>query len=243
VQRASTYGDDLAHIHDVGFGAFAESSAPGLLNILRETSIHDGLVVDLGCGSGIWAQHLTDAGYKVLGVDISSAMIELAQRRAPDAAFDVHSFLKFELPPCRAITALGEVLCYQFDGSNNRQALARFFKRAFKALESGGVLIFDVAEVGLDKDRLPTCREGDGWACLVHFEYDTKRDQLVRHITTFREVDALYRRHEEVHKLQLYQRSEVAEMLRKAGFRMQTMRRFGDHKLLPGRIGFVARKP
>lgn len=240
--RALAYGDDLAHIHDVGFGGFAEGSAPGLLTILRESGIHDGQVVDLGCGSGIWARHLTDAGFRVLGVDISPAMIKLAKQRAPDASFHVESFLAFELPQCRAITALGEVLCYQFDESNNRKALARLSKKAYDALEHGGVMIFDVAEVGLDKDRLPAFREGDGWACLLRFEYDAKQDHLIRRITTFRKVGMLFRRHEEVHRLQLHRRSEVVEMLRKAGFRVQTVREYGDHELLPGRIGFVARK-
>ena len=66
------YKKDLAYIHDVGFGDFAKNSAPGLLEIMRRAEINDGLVVDLGCGSGIWARELVDAGYDagipVLGV-------------------------------------------------------------------------------------------------------------------------------------------------------------------------------
>jgi ribosomal protein L11 methylase PrmA len=52
------YKEDLAYIHDVGFGAFSSESAPGLLEILRQKGIEKGLVVDLGCGSGIWAKAL-----------------------------------------------------------------------------------------------------------------------------------------------------------------------------------------
>lgn len=50
--------------------------APGLLTVLAEAGIHDGLVVDLGCGTGVWAEHLSDAGYQVVGLDISPATIE-----------------------------------------------------------------------------------------------------------------------------------------------------------------------
>jgi predicted TPR repeat methyltransferase len=153
--RSPHYGDDLAYIHDVGFGGFAAGAAPGVLETLRRNGIHEGVVVDLGCGSGIWAKHLTEAGYRVVGVDLSPAMIRLAQQRAPDAQFHVASFLSFELPRCRAVTALGEVLCYLFDRSNNRKALAGLFQRAAGALESGGLMIFDVAEVGLDRGRPP----------------------------------------------------------------------------------------
>jgi predicted TPR repeat methyltransferase len=28
-------------------------------------------VIDLGCGSGLWARGFVDAGYRVLGIDIS----------------------------------------------------------------------------------------------------------------------------------------------------------------------------
>jgi methylase of polypeptide subunit release factors len=47
------YKEDLAFIHDVGFSDYALKSAPGLLDILAQNQIRDGLVVDLGCGSGL----------------------------------------------------------------------------------------------------------------------------------------------------------------------------------------------
>ena len=81
------YTDDLAYIHDVGFGEFALKSAPGLLNILRQRKIFAGLVVDLGCGSGLWARELTQAGYDVLGIEQSAAMIEIARKKTPKARF------------------------------------------------------------------------------------------------------------------------------------------------------------
>src|SRR5918994_2239977 len=77
------YGEDIAYIHDVGHAEFALGAAPGIMEILDSNGIHDGLVVDLGCGSGLWARELVDAGYKVLGIDISEAMIELSRNRVP----------------------------------------------------------------------------------------------------------------------------------------------------------------
>jgi len=93
------YTDDLAYIHDVGFGEFALKSAPGLLNILRQRKIFAGLVVDLGCGSGLWARELTQAGYDVLGIEQSAAMIEIARKKTPKARFQKDSFLKALLLP------------------------------------------------------------------------------------------------------------------------------------------------
>src|SRR5947207_15939720 len=101
------YGDDLAHIHDVGFGFHARGAAPGLLGILRESGVTQGLVVDLGCGSGIWAQELLEAGYGVLGIDRSAAMLRIARARCPQARFQCASVFDARLPSCDAMTAIG----------------------------------------------------------------------------------------------------------------------------------------
>ena len=235
------YGEDLACIHEAGYGGFAEGCAAGLLAALRAAGIAGGKVVDLGCGPGAWAGRLVEAGYDVLGVDLSAAMIRLARRRAPRATFRVGSLYTTPLPPCRAITALGEVLCYRVREAAD-PSLVPLFRRAHTALGTGGLLIFDVAEVGLDRGRAPACREGEGWACLVRFAYDDARQRLTRHITTFRRIGASYRRREETHHVQLYRASAVARELREAGFRVRTVRRFGEYPLPPGRVGFLARK-
>ena len=126
--HVNTYERDLAYIHDKGFGAFARGSAPGLLKLFQQNRITEGRVVDLGCGSGIWAKELANAGYQVIGVDISPAMIELARQRVPNAEFHVGSFVEFRAPACRAITALGEVFNYLFDPRNSLRTLRRVCK-------------------------------------------------------------------------------------------------------------------
>jgi len=49
------YAPDLAYVHDVGFGDFARDAGPALLAHFRKAGLAGGHVVDLGCGSGIWA--------------------------------------------------------------------------------------------------------------------------------------------------------------------------------------------
>jgi SAM-dependent methyltransferase len=235
---ASFYDDDLAYIHDVGFGSFANDAAPEVIRILQEADIEDGLVVDVGCGSGIFARHLLKAGYDVLGIDASAAMIGLARAKAPAANFEVGSLFTAKLPTCRAITALGEVLCYRAD--TGRDPLAGWFRRAADALIPDGMLIFDVVEIGMERDRPPTFRAGVDWACMVSNEFDSRRNQLIRHITSFRQVGKLYRRSEVSHRVQFYQPADIASMLRKHGFEVSMTRRFGDFPLLPGRVGFIA---
>ena len=238
----TAYDDDLAYIHDVGFTRFVRNAAPGVLQTLADRGISDGTVVDLGCGSGVWAKELCDAGYDVVGVDISAAMIKLAKRRSPRATLHVASFLEFELPACGAVTALGEVLNYRFDSRNNIGTLRKLFKRVYSALEPNGLLIFDLAGPGRNADTAQRFAVGDDWAVLVDFD-TAQSDRLKRRIVTFRKKGRAYRRCEESHELQLYEPNVIAKLLREIGFRVRTSRKFGDAALYPHATAFIARKP
>ncbi len=239
----NAYGRDLAYIHDVGFGHFARSAAPGLLKLIRQGRKVRGLVVDLGCGSGIWARELCSAGYDVLGIDISDAMITLARKRAPKAEFRRASFLTAEIPPCAAVTAMGECFSYLFDASNTKRGLSSLFRRVHEVLQPGGLLIFDVAAPGRVPGPGPqrSYREGDDWVVLVAAQEDHKL--LTRRITIFRKVGELYRRDYEVHRLRLFKGPELAEQLRDMGFRVRMLAGYGRMRFPPGHIGLLARKP
>jgi SAM-dependent methyltransferase len=236
------YGADLAYIHDVGFSQFARRAAPGLLRWLRQAGKRSGLVVDLGCGSGIWAKELADAGYDVLGIDQSAAMVTLARQRVPGGRFRGESFVTAELPPCVAVTAIGECFSYLFDRRNSERQLTRVFGRIYRALEPGGLLIFDaIVEAAREAQR--SFRAGTDWAVLVVSETDQRRRLLTRRVTSFRKVGRLYQRTEETHVLRLYDRSQLVGQLRAAGFRVRTLAAYGRLPMLPGRVAFLAGKP
>ncbi len=241
--NTDAYQTDLAYIHDTGYGDFARKSTPGLLQYLQEAGIHNGRIVDLGCGSGIWARELVDAGYEVVGVDISADMIEIARQLVPEAEFHVASFLKFPIPSCRAVTALGEVFNYLFDADNSLRSLKSVCEKAFHALSPGGLLIFDVAGLDRFQGQRQAFTEGEDWACLVEYQHDESKQQLTRRIVTFRKVGENYRRQEEIHRQQLFDESEIKAMLEGIGFHTHSVRAYGDFPLMKGLTGFVARKP
>jgi SAM-dependent methyltransferase len=236
------YGEDLAWIHDVGFTGFARKSADGIVQVLRESGFTSGRVVDLGCGSGVWAQRLLDEGFDVTGVDISPAMIELSRKCAPAAEFHVASWLDFEIPPCIAVTALGEVLCYRFDDRSSEPALEQLFARVFAALEPGGLFVFDVAEPHRHANDTHRFAEGDDWTVLVEFQNDAQSRQLTRRMVTFRKDGESWRRDEEVHRLQLYEADAIRRMLCGVGFEVQLVRQYGDFEL-PDLAAFIAKRP
>ena len=237
------YKEDLAYIHDVGFGGFAEKSAPGVLNILSRGGISGGLVIDLGCGGGLWARQLVDAGYEVLGIDLSPHMIAIARERAPEATFRTASFFDVDFPRCAAITSLGECFNYLFDDRNRRSCLSRLFGLAYQALQPGGLLIFDVAEPGRAHTWDRRFWKGRDWACLTEYDHDRRRNRLTRRMTTFRKVGLHYRRSEETHVQQLYRGAQLAADLRGIGFRVRTVRAYGNYPLQKAHVGLIARRP
>lgn len=238
------YGEDVAYIHDVGHADFALESAPGILEVLHRSGIEDDLVVDLGCGTGLLARELIDAGYGVFGVDISGEMVEIARRRAPEAEFRVGSFFETELPRCGAVTAVSEVLNYLFDAENENLGLGRLFRRVHEALVPGGVFVFDVLGPGQVPHGTTTkgFSVGDDWAVLSEREEDAERGTMERRIVSFRKIGEHYRRDEEVHRVRLYETSELSAELEHAGFQVRTMKSYGALPLSRGHTAFVARK-
>lgn len=236
------YGADLAYIHDAGFGQFAEAAAAELLRLLRAAGLRKGLVVELGCGSGILSARAAAAGYDVAGFDISGDMVELARRRIPGGTFRRGSFVDAPIPACVAVTAVGEIFNYLFDRRNSPGQLEKVFRRVHAALEPGGLFLFDVATIGRVPGGLQKgSRQTGDWTCVFEAE-EHPGGKLTRRITTFRKVGKLYRRHDEVHRLRLYKPDELLAPLRELGFRVRRIRQYGSLEFPPGYIGFVARK-
>ncbi|MEC4893667.1 MAG: class I SAM-dependent methyltransferase [Oscillatoria sp. PMC 1051.18] len=237
------YKEDLAYIHDVGFSDYAVKSASGILEILAENKIRSGLIVDLGCGSGLSAQKFIQAGYRVLGIDISESLIEVARKRVPEAEFEVRSLFKAKLPNCNVITSIGECLNYLFDEDNNSQTLINLFQRIYNALTPGGMLIFDLAEPGQVKAGITKgFTEGEDWIVLVEKEEDREQKILTRRIITFRKIGEQYRRDDEIHYQKLCQATEIASALRQIGFHVQVVRSYGNFQLPKAHVAFIACK-
>lgn len=227
----------------MGYGLYAREAAPGILAILREAGVDDGTVVDLGCGSGILLRALGNAGYGTVGIDPSPAMLRLAKTAAPAAHLVCAPAEQAEIPPCNAVTAIGEILCYLPASATNERGLLRLFKRIAAALRPGGLLVFDA----LVSDRgEPMCyrnwRQGEDWAVLSDIDEDKTRERLTRRITIFRRVKGEWRRSQETHVLRVFSRKTLEHALREAGLATRVSSSFGLMRLPERRLCFRARR-
>src|SRR5258708_5572736 len=134
------YQPDLAWVHHTGYSQHVERTGAGIVRLLREGGVPaHGRVLDVGCGSGLLARKLLDAGFAVTGVDASPAMIELAREHAPQAQFKVVR-LPNALPQADAVVSTGHVLNYL----DTRDDIARALADVARAIQPGGVLAIDL---------------------------------------------------------------------------------------------------
>jgi SAM-dependent methyltransferase len=238
------YRDDLAYIHDAAFGEIARSAALVLLAALERAGIGRGLVVDLGCGSGIFAERVAGAGYDVLGIDASRPMLRLARQRVPGATFRRGSLHDVELPKAVAVAGIGESFNYFVGRPISEHGLRSRFRRIHRALLPRGILLFDMAAPGRVRggDAVSTHFEARDWAMLVTNEEDRRRKILTRRITSFRKEGSRYRRTDEIHRQRLFEKTIVLRLLREAGFRARSLSGYGELRFPRGLVSYLASK-
>ena len=231
------YQQDLAFIQATGFSEFAWGAAPEILRRLRSAGTTMRRVVDVGCGAGPLSAALVDAGFEVTGIDVSEELLSISRCACPSARFIRGSIYDLEIPACEAILAVGEPLTYH-DGDGAEERVRGLFQGASETLPPGGILIFDIIEVGEPPLSGRFWKSGDDWAVLVNTAEDQSSRTLVREIETFRRVGELYRRGREVHRVRLFDGAEVCGWLEAAGFGVTTAVEYGEFRLPPRRRAF-----
>jgi trans-aconitate methyltransferase len=94
--------DDLASAYDeafpTGYASAVERHAIALFADELVATELAGRVLDVGCGTGHITHDLSSRGLDVVGIDPSTAMLALAQRRYPDMRWQVGDASLGELP-------------------------------------------------------------------------------------------------------------------------------------------------
>ncbi len=241
--RAPYYRRDLALVHHQGFGFHADACAPGILELLRPVLEHDGLVVEVGCGSGLLTRHLLDAGHRVVATDASPAMFALAREVAPDAE-DIRQLVLPDdpIPLADAVVSVGHALNYLPDET----AIDRALVAIADALRPGGVLAIDLCDLEWGEARRDAPgmgRVGDDWAIITEFSVPAA-NRFVREMAIFvRNDDGSWRRDDERHDNVLIDTARVPALLAPHGVETRVAGSFGTEQLPPGLRAVIGRRP
>ena len=116
-----------------------------LTGILKEYGIEDGLIAELGCGTGSMTELLAAEGYDMIGIDNSPDMLEVAQEKRVESGLDIlylmQDMREFELyGTVRAIVSVCDSMNYLTEDGD----LEQVFRLANNYLDPGGLFIFDM---------------------------------------------------------------------------------------------------
>ncbi|HWF21736.1 MAG TPA: class I SAM-dependent methyltransferase [Acidimicrobiales bacterium] len=228
------YRRDLARVHHLGFAAHAEACAPGILQLLEPIRRRNGLVLEIGCGSGLLTRALVDAGHRVVATDASPAMLDLAEQWASGAEEVRRLTLPDdELPPADAIVGVGHALNYLPDA----EAIDRALMAIAGALRPGGVLALDLCDLAWGEARRDAPNLGlvdDEWAIVSRFSTPAP-DRFVRDMTTFVvQEDGSWLRDDERHDNVLIETAAIPGLFAPLGVDVQVRSSFGGEHLPVG---------
>lgn len=112
--------------------------------ILQEYGIRDGLVLELGCGTGSMAERLAEFGYDMIGVDFSGEMLEIAREKREKSGHDIlylmQDMREFEL---YGTVRAAVCVCDSINYITEEEDLKEMFRLVNNYLDPGGIFFFD----------------------------------------------------------------------------------------------------
>jgi SAM-dependent methyltransferase len=237
------YRDDLALVHHRGFAFHADACAPDILSLLEPIRRRNGLVLEIGCGSGLLTARLVEAGHRVVASDASPSMLHLA-RTVATGAEEIRTLTLPDdpVPAADAIVGVGHALNYLPDvGSVERALLA-----LARALRPGGVLAIDLCDLDWGRTRQGESNRGwvgEDWALVTRFSTPSP-DRYVREMTTFvPNEDGSWRRDDERHDNVLVDTARLPGLLATAGLECEVRLSFGSEAFPPGLRALIGQRP
>lgn len=218
-----------------------------LIGLLHEYGVKDGLVAELGCGTGSITRRLAKAGYDMIGIDMSEEMLEIAREYEmeewPDAAEEsAEAELSGKIPgimylnqDMREFELYGTVaaivsLCDSMNYITSKEELKQVFKLVNNYLDPGGIFIFDMNTIHKYRDMIgdTTIAENREDCSFIWENYYDEESSINEYdITIFKKADLeleeeesivpLFERITETHIQKAYPPETVIRLLEEAG--------------------------
>lgn len=237
---------DFSTVYDVFMDNVPyEEWADGIAEVLAEYGITDGLILDLGCGTGTLTELLSAKGYDMIGVDSSEDMLAEAIAKKPenlDILYLNQDITDFELyGTVRAAISTCDSLNYLLEDDE----LLSAFKLINNYLEPNGVFIFDMNAPEKYTDVLADNvfaenRDDTSFIWENTFDDETSINEYALTLFILDEESGLYEKSEEFHYQRAYTRDEIRNLLNEAGLeivknREEDMRMYYVVKVMEGK--------
>ncbi len=204
-----------------------EEWAEYLSGLLAEYEVTDGIVLDLGCGTGTLTELMAARGFDMIGVDYSEEMLEIAMEKRAESGRDILYLLQdmreFELyGTVRAVISICDSLNY----ITEEEELEEVFRLVNNYLDPEGVFIFDFNTVYKYREILgdQTIAESREDCSFIWDNYYYEEEQINEYeLSLFlQEEGNLYRKYVETHYQKGYELETIKSLLEKSGMKFVT---------------------
>lgn len=199
-----------------------EEWADYVQSLLMEYEVREGLVLELGCGTGNLTEILASRGYDMIGVDLSADMLDIAmekrERSGRDILYLMQDMREFELyGTVRAAVSI----CDSMNYLQEEKDLVSTFKLVNNYLDPGGIFIFDLNTAYKYRELIgdTTIAENREGASFI-WENTWYEEEKVNEydLTIFAETEnGLYQKFEETHFQRAYDLKTVKRLIAEAG--------------------------
>ncbi len=225
---ATVYDEFMDNVDYDAWGGF-------IIKKLKENGINEGLVLDLGCGTGKITRYLAASGYDMTGIDASERMLQIASGHRVKAANDIlylcQDMREFELyGTMRAIISTCDSINYILE----EKELKKVFGLVHNYLDPDGIFIFDFSTeykyLSIGDACIAENRE-NGSFIWENFYDETELINEYRLTLFIPEKSGLYRKYEELHIQRAYTREMMQRLLLEAGFEILSINNgYSDEK-------------
>lgn len=212
---------------DVDYEQWASAS----LGRLSACGVAPVTVCDCACGTGGIALRLAKKGIRVIGADLSEAMLRIASDKARAAGVSIR-FIRQDMRELNLPRPVDAIIC-ACDGVNyllDEESVMRFLGRARASLRKGGAITFDISSAAKLR-RMG--REGvyfeDRQGLTYLWTNRMAADILTMELCFFlRGADGRYDRFDEVQRQRAHEVQEIRGWMLDAGFSNIDIRDEGD---------------
>ena len=215
--------DDFSRFYDLlTDNVEYEKRADYFCRLLSMCGIEEGILLDLGCGTGSMSVKMAERGFDVIGVDSSIGMLNAAQQKM----FESGKHMLLLNQNMQEIDLYGTVDCAicVLDGINHLDSaedVRKTFEKVSLFMNQGGAFAFDVNTVYKHKNVLADnvfVYEPDGLFCVWQNSLNETDNSVEISLDFFEEEDGVYYRSSESFAERAYELGDIKKWLEDSGF-------------------------